>query len=425
MGFRYLDSVDTVRSRWGSAFPHLAKSEMILALLMGEKVRISQTQSFDSLQILDFAEDPSFRELIREGFLEILPFVSREGDTPLSPMQAFHDRLAKPAFHFSAWSSIPTATASDSADKSPEHEQRLAILEDAKRDRFSDSETERMWANLERLDTAYHDGLARLKRSGTAPALARPAAFSLRSRLEQCHQGSHGLPYLQEALGWLLQAVSGNDRSIYHVAINRCDLGSEVKLSIHSVVNLAYNEVIAGSLQSTAALTTVHHDAEEVIRSASRDPRQVSTIEASDARLVKLQPVTWSALADWLPIIARCEPDRRPEKMLQAAEEIGMQVAADQSKRNLVFKLVSSASSEGVKEGGKEFGAHLLSFVHPAAGLFAKILMKLVSGGASKAAKGVKGKVEKAQLSRMAKGEIREIYGLLAKGFSDQEGRGA
>lgn len=425
MGLRYLDSVDTVRSHWGSAFPHLAKSEMILALLMGEKVRISQTQAFDSLQILDFAEDPDFRELIREGFIEILPFVISETDTPRSPMETFKDKLANPAFHFSAWLSIPAVTASDGAGKSPEHQRRLEIIEDAKKDKFPDPGTERMWANLARLETAYQDRQARLKSSGAVPALARPAAFSLRSRLQQCHEKAGSLPYLQEALGWLLQQANGNDRSVYHLAINRCDLKSEVKLSLHSVVNLAYNEVIAGSLQSTAALTTVHHDAEELLRSAGTGRSSLSTIEASDARLVKLQPVTWSSLAEWLPIIARCEPDRRPDKMLQAAEEIGLQVAADQSKRNLVFQLVSSSASAGVKEGGKELGAHLLSFVHPAAGLFAKILMRLVSGGASRAAKGVKGKVEKAQVSRMAKGEIREIYGLLARGFSNQEGRGA
>jgi hypothetical protein len=423
MGFRYLDSIDTVRSRWGSAFPHLAKSEIILALLLGETVRISQTQAFDSLQILDFAEDPSFRELIREGFIEVLPFVAREGDSPQSPLQAFTDRLTNPLFHLSGWKGIPTALNADGAAEAPEHKARLQILEDAKRDRFSDPETERMWSNLERLNAAHLDRLGRVRDAGAAPPVARPAAFTLRSRLEDCHKSAHKLPYLQEALWWLLSNVKGNDRSLYHVAINRSEIDSGVQLSLHSVVNLGYNEVVANSLRADAALTTLHHDAEEVIREAGIKSTTVTAIEASDGRLAKFNPVTWDIVLKWLPVIARAAPEKRAEKRAEAAQDIGMQIAADQSKKNLIFRLVPASAGKGVHKAGEQLGEYLISVALPGGSLIAKPLMKLVSTVVSFGAEKVEKKTEEALLSHMAGGEIRNIHGILRRGFPDLEGR--
>ncbi|HEY3704267.1 MAG TPA: hypothetical protein VGL22_04350 [Terracidiphilus sp.] len=424
MGFRYLDSVDTVRSRWGSAFPHLAKSEMILALLLGETVRISQTQAIDSLQILDFAEDPSFRELIREGFIEILPFVLRAEDTPRSPLGAFIDRLANPSFHFSSWQGIPTPPKTKETSQSQEYKRRLEILEDAKKGRFHDSEQERMWTNLDRLDAAYNDRTARVRSAGGACPIAGPAAFTLRSRLEACCRNAHHLPYLQESLAWLLSVVNGNDRSSYHGNINLSDIDSAVKLSLHSVVNLAYNEVIAGSLQADAALTTLHHDAEEVIRSAGMQSASVSAIEASDARLTRLHPVSWSSVLKWLRVIRRAAPESRAERIVEAAEDIGMQIAADDSKKNLIFRLVPASAGAGVHQAGEAIGEYLLSITLPGGALIARPVMKIVSTVASSfGAEKVEKRLEETLLSHVAGGEIRNIHGLLTRGFLDLEGQ--
>jgi|GEM_PF-4004223 len=420
MSFRYLDSLDTLRGHWSAPYQHLAKSELIQWLLLGNIIRLSQTQAFDSYQVLEFADDTDFLELIREGYIEILPFLGNPGDEPKSPRQVFLEKVKDFRFHFTGWE-IPTPPLIG-ADKQPDYnsneaKERKGLLDEFERESFSSRQYELLYSRLDRIDRAYCECRSRNEKAGRENPYAIRSEFDLRMVLERCYQVSHKFPHLEEPLKWLLHATRGTARSEYHQVIRHSDIKSHIRLSLFSLVDLAYNKVIGNSVGSMTELTTREHDAQELLCESTPEEELVQRIEVSDSDSNKYTAVSWKNLRNCLTGLKRCSEKHRAERMLEYANDIGMEIAMDESKRNIGFRIATQLTSVGAKKGMTAATTMLISLMHPLAGPFLTIAQRIGEKVVSSSAKQAGNAMEHLLSNAITRSRSEEVLGLLKKGF--------
>ncbi len=90
---RYFECLDTVNTDSLLTDQDRIRNtaDLMLRIICGETLRVSQTQAFDSGQLLRYAENDSFHNLITEGIIEV---VMREGVA--DPMHAFRNAAGGP-----------------------------------------------------------------------------------------------------------------------------------------------------------------------------------------------------------------------------------------------------------------------------------------------------------------------------------------
>ena len=328
--FRYLDCLDTVRNELEDAARIRNGGELMFRILSGETVRLSQTQAFDSGQILTCAARPGFRELIASGAIQIV--MRNDGANPLA---AFLSGLNNDEFHLSAWPEI------ENPGIQPAHGNEVLPRADAKQV-FAEAiehggspsglpaSLHQRWKSLVALNHACLES----SRRGHPSPLAGAAAIGLRTQLESAKAKSHQFGYLRDPFTTMLDSVSGEARSAYHRFIHRdLDADAATKATLHSVVNMLYNRVVASSLASRADLTTPFYDAREVV-SAIQPEHAEGSIEIETESPHKLEGLTWDTLVELRSIqqddalTVEAKARQITERSILAVEELAAPIEA-------------------------------------------------------------------------------------------------
>jgi hypothetical protein len=266
--FECIDSVHPIETLERSAF---TEGQLKLALLAGLQVRLSQTQAFDSAYILRFACDDAFLSLIRSGAIEILLLEPEKG-----LLGAFIDKASNPKFELRNW--ITRQAREMKAARLGVERQRLApaLQHAAQSGRLSQTAAEIFsiedWESLCRLDAAVRESRLHRPQLPLPRTLASSSGFRANLEALAAAETTAATSSLHESLTLLLLGVRGDSRSPYVRFIDEQSPAAD-RPQLHRLVNLAYNRVVAHSLEAPAEFTTAapqphlseHHDSSTVV----------------------------------------------------------------------------------------------------------------------------------------------------------------
>jgi hypothetical protein len=346
---RFLDSFDSVRKHQA---PTLTDGQIKLHLLLGETLRISQTQAFDSAAILSYGAEAEFLQLIRHGAVEIVMQPSFA-----SPWDAFASKVKDTGFHLSAWPEFEEVGRDPQTDPSPKRDhlfsrtEATALVEEATRRKKVPwdlpHDLDRRWRSLMEISRAHEE--ARTWRS--LPA-AHGVTISLGDRIQAAAERHtsqpHLHPYLKQlsATG-LAQPHHRNDRSLYHRQVQTDPtIDPGIRRSLHSIIDMFYNQVIAESLQSAAELTTHAHDAKEVIEQQHQSPAGGSIL-VGDSEAGSLEGLTWPLLLELREIFDDQELTREKKAAL-FRERCVIDAVRFEDKSGWAFKILPRFTGAGL-----------------------------------------------------------------------------
>jgi hypothetical protein len=368
---RFLDSIDTVRDLSHGRLAHISTGQMMLHLLDGQTLRISEPQAFDSIFLLDHAQEKAFRKLIVRGKIQI---VLQKGTTDL--IAAFRKRLllgtegSAPFFKFSAWK---TLASGHQAAHLESRKHAMAWVEDAEKRRGSlpagaDTEFRAQWTKLWDLHQALREGRQKWKRVSAEAQLPEypmsgNASTSLSALLQHARTAIAMLcpEYLSAfdqmmAHGKLEQGGYSNSRSPYHAFLTGEGLAScraEELEVLESILNMAYNLVVGESLGSVADLTTERPAAQSVMHEIC--PNDVSVrLEAQPPKASGLAELSWDTLLEVVrELDKQPSPAERTKELLSSGfiERMAEEIAEEKPITRLIYKLVPRASEFVVKDG--------------------------------------------------------------------------
>jgi hypothetical protein len=220
--------------------------------------------------------------------------------------------------------------------------------------------------------------------------------------------------------------VGGNDRSSYLTALGRLDVESSVRHSIRSIVTLSYNAVVASSLRADAALTTVFHDAEEIVRKADERLSSAQVIETSNSGLTEYEPISWTLMAEWIPNLTRTSPQERAEKLLHASRAMGWELGENEFGKHVVCRFLPYLPALMVHKAADFIlpvaEPALISIGLPLEGTARIVAELLATGAALGAGKVVEERTKEFMVGQFAKRKTKRVLGLLQKGFPSSEG---
>ncbi len=293
---RFLDSFDSVRTQQA---PILTDAQLKLHLLLGETVRISQTQAFDSAALLRYGGEAEFLDLIRKGAIEIVM-----QSHFASPWEAFASKVKDETFHLSAWPEFEEV-GRPKAEGQPSKGQHIftraeasTLIEEASRRKKVPwdlpPELERRWRSLLEISRACEEA-----RTWRRPTEARTVTHQLGDRIHAAslHHTSqqHLVPHLKTlAACGAASPLQRNDRSLYHRHVQAIhhSVDAGIRRSLHSIIDMLYNQVISESLSADAELTTHADDAREVVKGYDSK----ASILIGDGEADDLEALTWPLL---------------------------------------------------------------------------------------------------------------------------------
>lgn len=335
----YPDCLDTVRTDVSAETSSLTLAQIKFHLLIGETPCLSQSQSFDSVHLLAYAEDASFRDLVHHGEVVLCLEKGASG-----PVESFLAKLADPGFHLSAWPEIEGADAATRDALTAE--MREAFRDDSEYLNTDFPELEQRWAALHALNHAYRNAPAEQPRLYWDPHEMRTDAVTLSRALEQVSAVAEGHPLQADIAA--LAALRSNRRSEHHRFIDRkmvCE--PEDREALHDIVNMRYNAIVAGSLHAAQSLSSYSLPALDLMDamdgSDSDAPRRNDGSSQKEREVA--EPLTWATLLKIRKVFrsGRLSLEQKMDRLRDMSVLGAGEAVAANGERQMALKMIPGA----------------------------------------------------------------------------------